>query len=242
MINPFYAKVGIVGGASEVIASGLMYKALNSTRHENIATSMSYISGPLIFAFLYRQTRVIPPKSDIYTSSLVFFGAIILQNWSHCIKIAHTKRRSSKKLFYIEAIDIEKYLFMIDMISNKEDNQQIDIFELAYQYSLLQPMFDYRKDKSRFNEFITKTCCDSEELCKLNGTKLKILGLLLCQGSNYHKSDCLYELICSKNKQNASLSWNNRHYYEVLNQLLEVSLQIEVYYTEKPEIACYKSA
>jgi len=103
-------------------------------------------------------------------------------------------------------------------------------------------MFDYRKDKNQFNEFITKTCCDSEELCRLNVTKLKILGLLLCEGSNYTKSDCLYELICSKNKQNMSLSWNNRHYSDVLNQLLEVSLQVEIYYTEKPDIACYKSA
>lgn len=39
-----------------------------------------------------------------------------------------------------------------------------------------------------------------------------------------------------------SLSWNNRHYSDVLNQLLEVSLQVEIYYTEKPDIACYKSA
>jgi len=78
LINPFYAKVGMVGGASEIIASGLIYKALSNTRHENIVTSMSYFSGALVFAYLYHQTRVIPPKSDIYTSSLVFFGAIIL--------------------------------------------------------------------------------------------------------------------------------------------------------------------
>jgi hypothetical protein len=36
LINPFYAKVGIVGGAAEIIASGLIYKALNDTHHENI--------------------------------------------------------------------------------------------------------------------------------------------------------------------------------------------------------------
>ena len=161
---------------------------------------MSYLSGALIFAYRYHQTRTIPPKGDIYASCLVFFGAMILENCSSCLESARTSRKSTKKLFYIQAIDVEKYLFMIEMISNKTDQKQVDIFELSYQYSILQHHFDYKKDKNRFNEFITKTCCDSEELCRLNATKLKILGLLLCDGSYYQKSDCLYELICSKNK------------------------------------------
>ena len=98
---------------------------------------MSYLSGGLIFAYLYYQTRVIPPKSDIYTSSLVFFGAIILENWPKCTSRGHVSRKSIEKLFYLQTIEIEQYLFMIDMISSKTDDTQVDIFELAYQYSLL---------------------------------------------------------------------------------------------------------
>jgi hypothetical protein len=137
LINPFYAKVGIVGGASEIIASGLIYKALNTTQHDNMVMSISYLSGGLIFAYFYHQTRVIPPKSDLYTSGLVFFGAMILENWSKGIETVRVKRKSSKTLFHIKEIHIEKYFFMIDMICDKKGEEQVDIFELAYQYSLL---------------------------------------------------------------------------------------------------------
>lgn len=136
-----------------------------------------------------------------------------------------------EKLFPFYLMDVNGFMHLVQKGAKQENPEMkiwhiktISIQALATAFNKHDSWKDLKSMESDFVKFLMSVCCDDEDTSKLSIFKLRLIGILWCDGDKTEKVVELFE--CMQDHDNPSISAHDKDFEANIFQLYDFALRM----------------